>query len=326
LINIGLINPSERDIHYNVSRRELLSMIPDLTKRYPELAGNHGEQLIADLRSREGLTFQIYFNTSAVLLSENGFSHDSIVIGQPIQWKKIIQLTNPGSIRYENVTWNVSVYPKAYDCTIDGSIEGELSEGMFRYTEPVLDAGQKRSTPLFITPPCEKTEETVSSGLIKKTIEKRITLVNDNDETITLLVYTAISDVPNYDTDALKEELGSYVLADKDGDGTDDVIKWNETLYPGEIKSIVINGKTMGLFYGVPAVIKNLYKDSIDTLQINGGITLIFAAIAVLLIAPLFLIRYVRHERRHRMLSYLSAIEGALKGSTSSHLPGADKK
>jgi len=152
LVNIGLINPSERDASYNISRGELLSMLPDLRRKYPELADDHGEPLIADLRSREGATFQIYFNTSAVLFSETGFSQVPAVIGQPIQWKNTIQLKNPGTMRYENVTWNVSVSPEAYDCTIDDSPEGELGEGTFKYTESALEPSQKRNTPSFVTP------------------------------------------------------------------------------------------------------------------------------------------------------------------------------
>ncbi|MFZ2455543.1 MAG: hypothetical protein WAX07_03605 [Candidatus Altiarchaeia archaeon] len=319
-IDVGFINPSERAVSYNISRKELLSLLPDIRKNYPDFADGPGDTLTADLKSREGATVRVYFNASAVLLSEGPVVQDTAVIGQPVQWRKVVRITNPGTLRYENVTWNVNISFEATDCMLDDGAEGKTGDGTFEYTDSAVEPGQKKEHVLiYSTSAVRKTEEIISTGIIEKKIEKRINLINNNDETVTLLAYTDI--VPNFDVDALKKALPEYTLADKNGDGVNDIIKWKETLYPGENKSIVINGTTTDLLSGIGAI-GSLGAGDLGA-DVGPVLPAALAALFALLLSAVFFIRYVRHERRHRMLFYISAIEGALKGKST---PSAAQK
>jgi len=114
-------------------------------------------------------------------------------------------------------------------------------------------------------------------------------------------------------------------LTDKNGDGVNDMIKWKETLSPGENKSIILNGKVMDLFSGLGAI-GGLDLGNISVgLGDSGGLAflLLLAAILVPLTVMVLAIRYVRHERRRRMLVYLTAIERTLKGE---NVPSTDQK
>jgi len=113
-------------------------------------------------------------------------------------------------MRYDNITWKTKISVEAIDCTIDGSSAGQMDAGVFEYTEALLEPGQKKEYALlYSTDPVRKTEEIISSGFIEKKIEKRINLVNNNDETVKVAAYTDISDVPNLDEAGLEETLGA---------------------------------------------------------------------------------------------------------------------
>ena len=325
-IDVGLRNPSEKDMTYNLSKNDLFSLLPDLRRNYPDLANGAGEPIIADLKSGGDTIAPLFFNSSAVEQSEDPVTQDPAVIGQPVQWRKIVRITNPGNMRYENITWKTKISAEAIDCTLDGSSVGQMDAGIFEYTEALLEPGQKKEYALlYSTAPIRKTEEVTSSGFIEKKIEKRINLVNNNDETVKVQAYTDISDVPSLDESGLEQDLGAYTLTDKNGDGVNDMIKWKETLSPGENKSIVLNGKVMDLFSGIGAM------GSLDTGNMaagfgdSGGLAILgLAAILVPLTVMLLAIRFVRHERRRRMLVYLTTIERSLKGETFP--PAAQKK
>jgi hypothetical protein len=325
-IDVGLRNPSERDMIYNISRKDLFSLLPDLQKSYPDLIKSAGDPIIADLKSGGETIVPLYFNSSAVLLSEDLVAQDPAVIGQPVQWRKVVRITNPGNMRYENITWNTSISAEAVDCMIDDKSEGTLAAGSFAYMEALLEPGQKiEHVLLYSTAPVRKTEAVTSSGFIEKAIEKKISLVNENGETVKVQAYTDITDVPNLDESLLEETLGAYTLTDKNGDGVNDMIKWKETLSPGETKSVVLNGKMMDLFSGIGAIGSLDFGGLAFGLGDSAGLALLgLAAIIVPIPVLVLAIRYVRHERRRRMLFYLTAIERALKGETLP--PAAQKK